>query len=57
MLFILGANLTLISCTDQSLAEVEEQNPPFYAEGDTTGGNGGEDGQLDPPPDPPGSGN
>lgn len=51
LLFILGANLSFIACTDDSLAEVEEQNPPVYAD-DTGGGSGGDD-PMDPPPDPP----
>jgi|25_taG_2_1085351.scaffolds.fasta_scaffold32073_2 hypothetical protein len=54
-LILIGANLSFIACTDDSLAEVEEQNPPIYADGDTGGGTGGDD-PMDPPPDPPGSG-
>lgn len=46
-LLVLCANISLIACTDDSLAEAqEEQNLPHYAdEGD---------GHIDPPADPPG---
>ena len=56
LLCILGANLFFIACTDDSLSEVEEQNPSYYANDSTGGGTGGDD-PMDPPPDPPGSGN
>ena len=49
---LIGANLSFVACTDDSLAEIQEEIDT-YADGDTGGGNGGEDGQLDPPPEPP----
>tara|TARA_B100000678_G_scaffold204024_1_gene171802 strand:- start:13647 stop:13856 length:210 start_codon:yes stop_codon:yes gene_type:complete len=61
-LCILGANMAFVSCTDDSLADINEFNDT-YADG-TEGGtgnegnggaNGGEDGEIDPPADPPGS--
>lgn len=52
---ILGANLSFIACTDDSLAEIQDEID-LYAD-DPEGGNGGEDGTMDPPPDPPGDGN
>lgn len=45
---LISANLSFVACTDDSLAEIDT-----YADGDTGGGNGGEDGQLDPPDEPP----
>lgn len=53
LLCILGANLSFIACTDDSLAEVQEkQNPSVYADG-----TGSEGGHIDPPAEPPGDGN
>lgn len=49
---LIGANLSFVACTDDSLADVQEEMET-YADGDTSGGNGGEDGQIDPPQEPP----
>ena len=61
-LCILGANMAFVSCTDDSLADINEFNDT-YADGSeggtgnegTGGANGGEDQEIDPPADPPGS--
>ena len=66
-LCILGANMAFIACTDDSLADINEFNET-YADGTddltsndgtgnegTGGANGGEDQEIDPPADPPGS--
>lgn len=49
ILCMLGANLFFYSCTDDSLADVQEEID-VYADGDT----GGEGGHIDPPVEPPG---
>ncbi|MEO2071910.1 MAG: hypothetical protein ABGW99_11310 [Zunongwangia sp.] len=58
-LCILGANMAFIACTDDSLADINEFNET-YADGTDDdpgdgGGSTGEDGQIIPPADPPGS--
>ncbi|WP_405199365.1 hypothetical protein [Christiangramia sp. LLG6405-1] len=48
-LVILVANMSLIACTDDSLAEAQEEiNAPHYADSD--------DEHIDPPEDPPSDG-
>lgn len=49
---LLGANLSFVACTGESLTNVQEEIDT-YADADTINGNGGETGQLDPPPEPP----
>ena len=59
-LCILGANMAFIACTDDSLADINEFNDT-YADGPDDnpddpgagGGSTGEDGQIDPPEEPP----
>jgi hypothetical protein len=45
---LIGVNLSFIACTGDSLAEVQEEMDIYAG-----GGNGGDDGQLEPPQEPP----
>ena len=45
---LIGANISFVACTDDSLAEIQEERKTYADDG-----NGGEDGQLDPEPEPP----
>lgn len=45
---LIGANISFVACTDDSLAEIQEERKTYSG-----GGNGGEDGQIDPPQEPP----
>ncbi len=47
-----AANLSFIACTDDSLADVQEEMDT-YANSDTGGGSGGDDQHTDPPQEPP----
>lgn len=45
---LIGANLSFVACTDDSLVDVQEEMETYAG-----GGNGGDDGQLEPPEEPP----